>query len=82
MNNPRQCTYPGCCISGGHYHRDTPDGEEVIRTNESTLICPECGEPRPDDDRVKAGMKCTQCAYGQELMASMIMRTEQSEEDE
>lgn len=26
-----KCTYPGCCIIGGHYHRDTPDGEEVIR---------------------------------------------------
>ena len=28
------------------------------------LICGECGEPRPDDDRVKAGMKCGFCAYG------------------
>jgi len=28
------------------------------------LICPECGEYRPDDDRVKNGMKCGQCAYG------------------
>ena len=27
-------------------------------------ICPECGQPRPDDDRVAAGMKCGQCAYG------------------
>jgi len=26
-------------------------------------ICPECGEPRPDDDRVRAGMKCGPCAY-------------------
>ncbi len=25
--------------------------------------CPECGEPRPDDDRVKCGMKCRFCAY-------------------
>ena len=26
-------------------------------------FCPECGELRPDDDRVKNGMKCSQCAY-------------------
>lgn len=26
--------------------------------------CPECQELRPDDDRVKAGMKCGVCAYG------------------
>ena len=30
------------------------------------LICGECGEERPDDDRVKAGMKCGFCAYGSE----------------
>lgn len=30
------------------------------------IACPECGEPRPDDDRVKNGMKCGQCAYGGE----------------
>jgi len=28
------------------------------------LICPECGQFRPDDERVKAGMKCSYCAYG------------------
>jgi len=28
------------------------------------LICLECGELRPDDERVKAGMKCSYCAYG------------------
>lgn len=65
-----KCPYPGCIIIGGHYHRDTPDGEEVIRTCESPPLCPECGEPRPDDDRVKAGMKCTQCAYGHELRSA------------
>lgn len=26
--------------------------------------CPECLEERPDDERVKAGMKCSYCAYG------------------
>ncbi len=26
-------------------------------------VCPECGEARPDSDRVKAGMKCGECAY-------------------
>ena len=25
-------------------------------------ICPECGQERPDDERVKAGMKCVVCA--------------------
>ena len=28
-------------------------------------VCPECGEHKPDDNRVKAGMKCGSCAYGQ-----------------
>jgi len=27
------------------------------------MICPECLQHRPDDDRVKAGMKCRFCAY-------------------
>lgn len=27
-------------------------------------ICFECGEHCPDDERVKAGMKCGRCAYG------------------
>jgi hypothetical protein len=27
-------------------------------------ICPECGEDRPGDARVEAGMKCGVCAYG------------------
>lgn len=31
--------------------------------SDQELICPECGESRPDDDRVKAGMKCGACAY-------------------
>lgn len=26
--------------------------------------CPECGEFRPDDGRVEAGMRCYCCAYG------------------
>lgn len=25
-----ECNYPGCAISRRHYHRDTPDGEEVV----------------------------------------------------
>jgi formylmethanofuran dehydrogenase subunit E len=28
-----------------------------------STVCNECGESRPDDDRVKAGMKCGQCVY-------------------
>jgi hypothetical protein len=26
-------------------------------------LCPQCGKHRPDDERVKTGMKCFQCAY-------------------
>ena len=29
----------------------------------SKWICPECGEVRKRDERVKVGMKCGQCAY-------------------
>ena len=30
-------------------------------------VYPECGQYRPDDERVKAGMKCAICAgYGEE----------------
>ncbi len=28
------------------------------------LLCRECGQERPDDDRVAAGMRCRFCAYG------------------
>jgi len=28
------------------------------------MVCGECGESRPDDARVEAGMKCGICAYG------------------
>jgi hypothetical protein len=28
------------------------------------LVCGECGQHKPDDDRVKNGMKCGTCAYG------------------
>ncbi len=42
--------------------------ENKIRTilelaSKRNIICPECGEVRPDDERVKAGMKCFSCAY-------------------
>ncbi len=30
------------------------------------VICPECGQVRGDDERVKAGMRCRFCAYGEE----------------
>lgn len=26
-----------------------------------TPVCPECGQPRPDDAQVKAGMSCEVC---------------------
>ena len=31
--------------------------------SEGESVCPECGESRPDSARVKAGMKCGECAY-------------------
>ena len=39
--------------------------EKVLREDElanESCQCPECGEPRPDDDRVANGMKCGLCA--------------------
>lgn len=30
----------------------------------SGYYCPECGEYRPDDDRVLEGMRCGHCVYG------------------
>ena len=41
-------------------NRDCPDCEEEKRDG----VCGECGEYRPDDARVEAGMKCGVCAYG------------------
>jgi len=35
------------------------------KKNETNTICPECGEYKPDDERVQNGMKCAACAgYG------------------
>ena len=36
--------------------------DEVIEC----VCCQECHEPRPDDERVQAGMRCGACAYGGE----------------
>jgi hypothetical protein len=36
----------------------------LILEDELPNNCPECGEYRPDDERVKMGMKCGHCAYG------------------
>jgi len=33
-------------------------------TGEVKLVCQECGEKRPGDPRVRAGMRCSVCAYG------------------
>lgn len=29
----------------------------------TSTICTECGKSYPNDDRIKAGMKCARCAY-------------------
>ena len=51
-------------LSGCAYSRQNTlaDLADVVR--EQLEICPECGEHRPGDARVKAGMKCGLCAYG------------------
>ena len=40
--------------------------DEAIREGYTIpdMVCGECGESRPDDARVEAGMKCGICAYG------------------
>jgi len=54
---------------------DGEEFEEVLEFEEAMAkpqnpdmpICPECLQYRPDDERVKAGMKCGICAgYGEE----------------
>ena len=37
---------------------------EAIQVYQVFAVCPECGEPREDDDRVEGGMKCGPCNYG------------------
>ena len=46
-----------------YYGRCSKCKEMAVFQNEDTL-CLECGQPRPDDERVLAGMKCGPCAYG------------------
>jgi hypothetical protein len=36
----------------------------AARVNIRIRVCPECQEFKPDDLRVEAGMKCSECAYG------------------
>jgi hypothetical protein len=52
-------------LSAKGYHVGTynvpPESEGGLAKGGWT--CPECQQVRPDDDRVKAGMKCAQCAY-------------------
>lgn len=40
--------------------------EEEPKVND---VCPECNDYYPDDERVKAGMKCGYCAYSGEMYA-------------
>jgi len=46
-------------------NRDCPDCEMGMDAEglEEYGICGECGEYRPEDARVEAGMKCGVCAY-------------------
>lgn len=36
---------------------------EAVLSELKAVNCPECGQDRPGDDRVQAGLKCAQCAY-------------------
>ena len=49
-------------VCGDNYEENDIPSYIRNRDNEKD-ICPECGEHRPDDNRVKAGMKCGHCAY-------------------
>ena len=46
---PEECEWCGGAVSGMHYHRDTPDGEEVVRPVEykNPWMC-RCGHPEGD----------------------------------
>ena len=48
-------------------YETNPDWVRLIHILENDTfdpyICPECHQFKPDDERVKAGMKCAQCAY-------------------
>jgi hypothetical protein len=35
----------------------------IDRLIRASNVCPECRESKPDDDRVKNGMKCAKCTY-------------------
>ena len=53
-----------CC---GVEQLDSPFGTVCPRCKDFAVfevVCPECLEPRPDDERVAGGMKCARCAYG------------------
>lgn len=48
------------------HYLDTGLHKTDVIPDDFKFICPECGEYRPDDERVKNGMKCRYCAYGGE----------------
>ena len=71
MNLVSECCYRnalgemGCDYTTGvpvHYGRCSKCKETAVFEDEDTL-CGECGQFRPDDERVLAGMKCSFCAY-------------------
>ncbi len=44
---------------------DMPDGKGFAHFDclDEREVCPECSEHRPDDERVKMGMRCSQCNH-------------------
>lgn len=59
--SPNVTIYP-VYWEGGNWHVDTQRWFDVTDYLRTTL-CIECGEYKPDDDRVFGGMKCGECAY-------------------
>ena len=72
-DNPEDCTD---CIDVNICSEDDVNGTGVDQWEVDTsqwfditdylrsTLCVECGEYKPDDDRVFGGMKCGECAYG------------------
>lgn len=71
MEFPHEAYNNGAEVLGWHSWGHVDSGNFLILALErgeepfdEVLVCPECRQDRPDDDRVLAGMKCGPCAYG------------------
>ena len=46
------------CTGGNEMGHHVPDWTKLL----VGMVCPECRQNRPEDDRVAAGMRCAECA--------------------